>query len=82
MKIYFYISILLLALVFTTACQEQKPEKSTVKKQFFSEKNTSKAEEENTPYKEEITNDAIFKVSQSQFDEYEMKLGTAEHARY
>ena len=77
MKIYFYISILLSALVFTTACQEQKPEKKTVKKQFFSEKNTSKAEEENTPYKEGITNDAIFKVSQSQFDEYKLKLGTA-----
>ncbi len=77
MKIHFYISILLLVLLFTNACQEKKPEKSSVKKQFFTEKSTPKTEEALSPDEEEITDDAIFTVSQAKFDEYGMKLGTA-----
>jgi cobalt-zinc-cadmium efflux system membrane fusion protein len=77
MKIHFYIPVLLLTLLFTSACQEEKPEKSSVKKQFFTEKNTLKIEEALTPDEDEITDDAIFTVSQSQFDEFGMKIGKA-----
>lgn len=77
MKIRLYIPFLLSLLMFTNACQEKKPEKKIVKKQFFTEKSTPKTEKEITTDEDAITNDAIFTVSQSQFDEYHMVLGTA-----
>lgn len=77
MKIHFYIPVLITLLLFTTNCQEKKPEKEIVKKQFFTEKSTPIREEALRADEEEITDDAVFTVSQAQFDEYGMKLGTA-----
>jgi cobalt-zinc-cadmium efflux system membrane fusion protein len=64
-------------MLFTVSCEEEKPEKTTVKKQFFTEKTTQKSGEQ-TLTESENAEGQTFYVSQAQFDEYNMALGTAE----
>lgn len=66
-------ALLIVSFLLVTSCQDEKSEKSTVKKQFF----TEKAEKEPARKSEEIADEVIIQVSQSRFDEYEMKLGLA-----
>jgi len=77
MKIQNYIPFLLIVvMLFTVSCEEEKSEKTTVKKQFFTEKTAQKAGEQ-APAESEDTAGQTFHISQSQFDEYNMVLGTA-----
>jgi len=77
MKIHNYIPFLLIVvMLFTVSCGEESPEKTTVKKQFFTEKTAQKAVEQ-TPAENEDAQVHTFHISQSQFDEYHMVLGTA-----
>ena len=73
---YFLILTFALALLFAS-CQEKAPEKSQVKKQFFSEKKEAKTKEAAAERTKEIADENLISISKTQFEEYDMKLGSA-----
>jgi len=78
MKLQAYLTFLLLiVLLFFISCEEKKPEKASVKKQYFTEKPEPNSKEETSPKFAESTDENIITVSETQFDEYNMKIGVA-----
>lgn len=76
MKTHNYIPVLLLVIIlFGVSCQEKKPEKTIVKKQFSTEKKALNSIANDTSLVEKVSTPDIYNISTVLFKEYNMQLG-------